>query len=189
MIQYFDVFINHLIEDVNKLNNLEYLDYAKYRYKEAYDEVVIPNFIKSLPTTKCPASNPKIKCGAIGSLSCNSKYKRAVIRDIINGEIVEYNDVEIKQYICLRCESTHALLVWFLPPWSRHSLRFIFFVLEMYYMRKKTVEAICIEFDITHPTLYEWNRKYREQYDDLRILFNPPILPDIPQKFEQWLRP
>jgi len=65
-------------------------------------------------------------------------------------------------------------------------MRFILFVLEIYYLNTMTVEALCAKFDITHPTLYAWVEKYRSQYDDLRKLFNPPLLPDIPLQFEQW---
>jgi len=160
-------------------NNLE------SRYKTVYEEIVILDFENTLPASICPAENPKRKCGAIGGLSYHTKYKRAVIRDIVNEEIVEYHDVSVSRFICSQCDTTHALLVWFLPPWSRHTLRFILFVLEMYYLGTITVEALCAKFDITHPTLYAWVKKYSEQCDDLRKLFNPPLLPDVPLQFEQ----
>ena len=163
-------------------NNLE----SNHRYKIAYEEVVIVDFKNALPFSICPKANQKRKCGAIGGLSFHTKYKRAVIRDIVNGEIIEYYDVNISRFICSQCNTTHALLVWFLPPWSRHTLRFILFVLEMYYLGTITVEALCAKFDITHPTLYTWAKKYSGQCDDLRRLFNPPLLPDVPLRFEKW---
>lgn len=180
MIQYFDTFINHLDENKNDFKQYE------HQYRDVYDKVVLPIFNETLPTIACPVIDKKIKCGAIDSLLYHSKYKRAVIRDIINGEIVEYRDVDICRFICSQCKITHALLVWFLPPWGRHTLRFIFYVLEAYYMNTMTVEALCIKFYITHPTLYAWDRKYRDQCENLRLLLNPPILPDITQQFEQW---
>ena len=180
MILYFSEFIKHLDK---KTNNPEHQ--PGHQYKAVYEEIVSPGFNKTLPYAACPIKDSGRKCGAIGSLSYHASYKRAAIRDIVNGEIVEYYDVEIDRVICSQCKTTHALLVWFLPPWSSHTLRFILFVLEIYYLDTMTIEAICVKFDITHPTLYTWVKKYQSQYDDLRKLLKPPMLPDVPLQFEQ----
>jgi len=157
-----------------------------HRYKAAYEGAVLPDALDKLPTIACPPNEGKKKCGAAGGMSYHAKYKRAAIRDIVNGEIIEYNDVEISRVICSRCLTTHALLLWFIPPYSRHTLRFIVTVLQAYYQKTLTIEALCIKYDITHPTLYAWDARYHDQRDDLRALFDPPLLPEAPLEFEQW---
>jgi hypothetical protein len=49
-----------------------------------------------------------------------------------------------------------------------------------------TIEAICLKFDISYPTLYAWKEKYIDQCEDLRQLLNPPLLPDVPPRYAQW---
>jgi transposase-like protein len=98
--------------------------------------------------------------------------------------IVEYHYVEISRFICSQCDATHALLVWFLPPYSRHTFRFILAVLETYFFHDMTIEELCSKYDITHPTLYAWVNKYQDQYYDLRKLFSPPMLPDAPPELQ-----
>jgi len=170
-------------EIINSLNKKD-IDPSK-QYKSAYEENILPDFDDRLPTEACPPQK-KYKCGAIGSMEHHTKYKRAPIRDIVDDQIIEYIDVEISRVMCSRCNKTHALLLWFIPPYSRHTLRFIFTVLQTYYLKSISIEELCKKYDITYPTLYTWNNRYREQYDDLRKQFDPPLLPDVPLKYEQW---
>jgi len=177
MIQLFSRIINTLAQKETEQSQ---------QYKAAYEENILPAFLRELSTAACPPKEVRKKCGAVGGMSYHAKYKRAVIRDVINDEIKEYTDIEIGRVICFRCKTTHALLLWFIPPYSRHTLRFIFTVLLTYYQKTLTVEALCAKYDITHPTLYAWVKKYQEQCEDLRKLFDPPLLPDVTAEFEHW---
>ena len=156
------------------------------RYKAAYEGAVLAGFLGGRSAIACPPKEGKGKCGAVGGMSYHAKYRRAAIRDIVDDEIVEYEDVEISRVICSQCQTTHALLLWFVPPYSRHTLRFIFTVLQEHYQKTLAVEALCAKYDITHPTLYAWDARYHGQCDGLRALFDPPLLPDAPLEFEQW---
>ena len=169
---------------INLLSQKELAPYQ--RYKAAYEGIVLTDALDKLSTIACPPNEKQKKCGAVGGLKCHSKYRRAGIRDIVNDEIIEYEDVEISRVICYQCLTTHALLLWFIPPYSRHTLRFVLTVLQTYYQKTLTIEALCAKYDITHPTLYAWAARYHDQSDELRVLFDPPLLPDGPLEFEQW---
>jgi len=123
-----------------------------------------------LRLTVCPAIyDNNSRCGARGFWKYHGIYKRKQIRDWVNGRIVDYVNVEIIRLFCKQCGGTHAMLIWFLPPYSRHTLRYILHVLDER-QNGMTIEMICEIYQISPKTLYTWQFRFKEQADDYKTL-------------------
>ena len=81
---------------------------------------------------------------------CNTKephwehhafYERYII-EFINSKII-VNTVTITRLRCGSCIRTHAVLPVFFIPYSSYSLTFVLTVLNQFFSRTQTVEALC----------------------------------------------
>ena len=146
--------------------------------KNFYDRIILPALLEMLAQVSCPT--PQGQCNARGKMKVHSHYKRKCIRDIVNGVIVDYENVVITRVICMACGTTHALLLWFIPPYSRFTLRFILTVLvEYYHHHYVNIVTLCAKYEIDAPTLYAWCKKYQEQYLQMRSFYTDKLLEKV----------
>ena len=99
---------------------------------------------------------------------CNTKapqwehhafYERYII-EFIHSEVI-IRTITITRLRCSSCNHTHAVLPYFLIPYSSYSLTFILTVLNKFFSRTQTVKAFCSSFQISHSTLYDWVKLFR----------------------------
>lgn len=88
-------------------------------------------------------------------------YSRYLV-ELRNGEPA-VSRVEIPRFRCASCGHTHAVLSAALVPYRSYSLRFILHVLLCYFLRRKTVAALCKAAGISPSTLYEWKKLFLRQ--------------------------
>ena len=98
------------------------------------------------------------ECNAKGRLSFHDKYFHN-LTDYINNTIQD-NCVEILRVCCSSCGHTSAVLPDIFVPHKSYSILFILKVLKAYYLRKETVEAVCLRYGISVSTLYVWKKRY-----------------------------
>ena len=73
--------------------------------------------------------------------------------------------IRILRVKCKHCKRTHAILPEENVPYLHFSTVFIQPILRQYYEKKKTVQAICEEFQIAVPQLYRWKNRFERQKD------------------------
>lgn len=93
-------------------------------------------------------------CGAKGNCAAHGSYQRSLL-DIRDSK-VSCGRVEIKRVRCESCGHTHAIIPDYIVPYSSYSLFFILRVLAAYFLRLKTVEQLCEQYQISPSTLYQW---------------------------------
>jgi len=98
-------------------------------------------------TSSCPL------CGAKGALESHGHYYRDLIY-LKAGEIT-ITRIAVPRFMC-DCGHTHAILPACLIPYASYGLFFILSVLRVYFLRSKTILAICESFGISTSTLYAW---------------------------------
>lgn len=99
-------------------------------------------------------------CNTKGLLEKHGTYQRWVIeRD--RGEVVK-TLLTIRRVQCTECGTTHAILNIFLIPYEQHSLLFILKALAEYYVGRKSVSRICIDYDISERTFRKWRKLYEQ---------------------------
>ena len=59
----------------------------------------------------------------------------------------------------------HAMLGGIIIPFTKYSLPFILTVLDSYVKRTGTVEEVCEQWDICRNTLYNWKKRFMDQYN------------------------
>lgn len=83
---------------------------------------------------------------------------------------------------CSCCGHTHAILPDPIIPYDSYSLFFILRVLAEYFMRVRTVTAICDTFCITPMQLYRWKalyQKHRREWQGLLKTVEQDILSSL----------
>lgn len=73
--------------------------------------------------------------------------------------------IRILRVKCKHCGCTHAILPEEIAPYLPFSTVFIYPILYQFYEKKKTVEALCEEFQIAAPQLYRWKNRFEKQKD------------------------
>jgi hypothetical protein len=73
------------------------------------------------------------------------------------------HSVNVLRLRCDSCTHTHAILADILIPYGSYSLLFILLVLRDYFLRVKTVEALCLKYHISTSTLYAWIHLFHRQ--------------------------
>lgn len=96
----------------------------------------------------CPA------CGARGMCKAFASYERGVM-DIADGKPV-FRRVRIIRVRCSSCGHTHAIMPDCLVPYRQYSLRFILYILRIYFTHALTISRIYDAYGITHTVLYDW---------------------------------
>jgi hypothetical protein len=102
-------------------------------------------------------------CGAVGKLVAHGDYSRNLV-SFEDDQPVD-NWVSPPRYLCVSCETSHALLPDIVIPYGRYSLRFRLIALIAYFEGAMTVRAICDYFVIAGSTLYRWKDNLLEHKD------------------------
>jgi len=98
-------------------------------------------------------SCPFPTCGAKEKFNNDGSYDRTLICYTNNS--VERHDITIPVVECVSCGHSHALLAPIIIPYSPFSFNFVISLLYDYITHKySTVNALCIEYDISISTLY-----------------------------------
>lgn len=87
------------------------------------------------------------------------------------------DEIHIPIYLCEKCGKSedgrgcengdyhHAILPDNLIPFTQFTLLFVLTVLHEYFIHARTVEQICLNWDISSTTLYAWRTRFRSHYD------------------------
>lgn len=137
MIRFFDAFRKSLF---NKTSDL-------LLFTQATDVFSPEDFV-------CP------KCGRKHACSWIQSYSRHLV-SYENAGVISRR-IHVRQVQCSSCHSIHAVLPDCLVPYSSYSLSFILTVLKDYFTRRKTVEDLCLHFQISISTLYAWIRLFQK---------------------------
>lgn len=86
----------------------------------------------------------------------HADYERQLIA-FENGQVVCHRVIIIR-YKCDSCGHTHAILPESIIPYQSYSFLFILAVLNDYFLKSLTVEAICDKYSIPASTLYSWKK-------------------------------
>ena len=116
------------------------------------------------------------------ALECNNCHRRGeCIRHgyYERGYLLSAEDVlagtriRILRVRCKHCGKTHAVLPEEIIPYLQYTVTFIGSVLNRYYtrmhydgyIRKESVEKICLDMEIEVPQLYRWKKRFEAQKD------------------------
>lgn len=117
-------------------------------------------FIKALNVFGLECNN----CHWKGCCIRHGYYERSYLLSV--GDLIgEGTKIRILRVKCKHCGRTHAILPEEIAPYLPFSTVFIYPTLSQYYEKKKTVEAICKEFQIAAPLLYRWKKRFERQKD------------------------
>jgi len=136
---------------IRKKSELFKLFFMNKTSKELYEKR-IKHFHAELEV--CDNCHVKGKCVNL------DQYDRDCV-DFIKGKPTG-STVPVQRVICKNCGASHAILYDFIIPYKQHGLYFILKVLAYYFSGLYTVEKICITFDISVQTLYNWKKLYCE---------------------------
>jgi hypothetical protein len=102
-----------------------------------------------IETFSCPFPT----CSAKEKFNNDGSYNRTLIC-YTNNSVSRY-DITIPMVKCSSCGHSHALLAPVIIPYSPFSFHFVISLLHDYITRKySTINALCIEYDISISTLY-----------------------------------
>lgn len=99
-------------------------------------------------------------CRHRGNFVFNGTYLRYCI-SIGHGTITE-TAMALQRVKCKQCGHTHALLPNLMVPYHTYSYAFIIAVLASYYLEHKSIDEICHQYDISHPLLYTWKKRFQK---------------------------
>jgi transposase len=137
-----------------------------YKIKEnAFDVIEHVTENASICEKSCP------KCGKDREYSDHGFYTRS-LHDIVNGEIVYRKDVKISRVKCNACNATHAILAAVLVPYCVYSVFFILHVISARLIWKKTIEEICLDYDISPSTFRRFMKLYKEHREEWLVLLD-----------------
>lgn len=137
MIRFFDAFRKSIF---NKTSDL-------LLFTQACDTFSADDFV-------CP------KCGRKHACSNIQSYSRHLIS--YENATVICRRISVRQVQCSSCHSIHAVLPDCLVPYSSYSFSFILTVLHRYFSGTKTIEDLCLHFQISVSTLYAWIRQFQK---------------------------
>lgn len=101
-------------------------------------------------------------CHLKGTCIRHGYYERSYLLSV--GDLMGAGTkIRILRVKCKHCGRTHAILPEEIAPYLPFSTVFIFPVLQQFYEKKKTVEAICRDFQIAVPQLYRWKDRFERQ--------------------------
>lgn len=98
-------------------------------------------------------------CGSRGACVRFASYDRYVV-DFLGGR-PSCETIRVPRFKCRSCGHTHAILTDFLIPYRSYSLFFILRTIGEYLLHLRTVEELCLRFEITHSMLYRWIRIFQ----------------------------
>ncbi|WP_088188889.1 DUF6431 domain-containing protein [Desulfosporosinus sp. FKA] len=112
-------------------------------------------------------SEEKIPLLKLACPNCGAKHPVWAYHDSYKRYLISYENqsittdiLDITRIICSSCKSTHAILPEIIIPFSSYSLLFILSVLNDYFRSSETVASLCMKYQISVSTLYEWKRLF-----------------------------
>ena len=107
----------------------------------------------------------QIECNYCHRRGCCIRHAYYQRNYLLKPEALDPVPISILRMKCKECGTTHAILPEEIVAYAQFSAVFMFLVLYQYYLREKTVEAICAEFGIAPPALYRWKKTFEHHKD------------------------